>query len=60
MAEGNGGSGGMTILGVVLGAILVVVLGLWLFGGFGGGDKPAATFNIQPPASEPASPPTTP
>ena len=48
----NSGSGGNAMLGVVIGGILVVMLVVFLFGGFGifGGSK-SGDVNIKPPAA---------
>ena len=51
MADNSGGNG---MLGVVIGGILVVLLVVFLFGGFGnfgfGGSK-SVDVNIKPPAA---------
>ena len=46
-------SGGGAMLGVVLGGILVVLLVVFLFGGFGsfGGGSKSVDVNIKPPAA---------
>ena len=60
MAEGNGGGGGMGILGVLVGALIVIGLVMFFMGGFGG--KPAApggastSVTVNPPASAPVAP----
>lgn len=48
----NSGSGGNAMLGVVIGGILVVLLVVFMFGGFGsfGGSK-SVDVNIKPPAT---------
>jgi hypothetical protein len=50
MADNSGG--GSAMLGVVIGGILVVLLVVFLFGGFGnfGGSK-SVDVNIKPPAA---------
>jgi hypothetical protein len=50
MADNSGG--GNAMLGVVIGGILVVLLVVFLFGGFGtfGGSK-SVDVNIKPPAT---------
>ena len=66
MAEGNGGGGGMGILGVLVGALIVIGLVMFFMGGFGGSAKVPtgggnATVTVNPPASAPAAPnPATP
>lgn len=47
MAEGSGGIG---ILGVVIGAVLVIGIGLLAFGVFPGIGGKSTTVNITPPA----------
>lgn len=50
MAEGSG-SGSAGILGVIIGAVLVIGIGFFFFnGGFGGGGK-SIDVNIKPPAA---------
>ena len=43
-------SGGNAMLGVVIGGIIVVLLVVFLFGGFGTGTK-SVDVNIKPPAA---------
>ena len=51
MAEDNGGgSGSMTLLGVIVGVLIVIVIGFFIFGGVR--TEKSATFNIQPPAPQ--------
>lgn len=47
MADGSGGTG---ILGVIVGAAIVIAVGLYAFGGFPGAGGKATTVNINPPA----------
>ncbi len=48
MAEGSGSSG---ILGVIIGAVLVIGIGIFFFnGGFGNGGK-SVNVNLNPPAA---------
>ena len=51
MADNSGG--GNAMLGVVIGGILVVMLVIFLFGGFGGlgGGSKSVDVNIKPPAT---------
>ena len=48
-------SGGISMVGVVIGGILVVLLVVFLFGGFGnfgfGGGSKSVDVNIKPPAT---------
>ena len=51
MADGNGG-GGNAMLGVIVGALLVLVIGFFAFGGFpghggGGSAGPSATLTVK-------------
>ena len=48
----NSGSGGSAMLGVVIGGILVVMLVVFMFGGFGNfGATKSVDVNIKPPAA---------
>ncbi len=47
MAEGSGGIG---ILGVIIGAAIVIAVGLFAFGVFPGSGGKSTTINIAPPA----------
>ena len=49
MADGNGG-GGNAMLGVIVGVLLVLVIGFFVFGGFPGHKGPSgpgATLTVQ-------------
>lgn len=51
MADGSG-SGATGILGVIIGAVLVIGIGFFfLSGGFGGGGGKSIDVNIKPPAA---------
>lgn len=53
MADGSGGSGTSGILGVIIGAILVIGVGILFFnGGFGGSSK-SVDVNIKAPIAAP-------
>lgn len=43
-------SGGVGILGVIIGAVLVIGIVIFVFGGFPGGGGKSTTVNINPPA----------
>lgn len=43
-------SGGVGILGVLVGAVLVIGIALFIFGAFPGGGGKTTTVNINPPA----------
>jgi hypothetical protein len=60
MADEANGNGGVASLGLIFSAVLMIVVGIWVFGGFAGASKPTEKFNIRPPITEPSSPPTTP
>lgn len=56
MAEGSG-SGASAILGVIIGAIIVVAVAVYAFGGFPGGGSKSTTVNVGSAApSAPAAP----
>jgi hypothetical protein len=49
MADNSGSS---AILGVIIGAVIVVGIGIFFFGGFGGsGGGKSTTINVIPPAA---------
>lgn len=48
MAEGSGGIG---ILGVIVGAAIVVLIGFFLWGGMPGGGGKTVDINIKPPVT---------
>jgi len=48
MAESSGGIG---LLGVIIGAAIVVVLGFFLFNGMPGSGTKSVDVNIKPPAA---------
>lgn len=51
MADGSG-SGSTGLLGVIIGAVLVIGIGFFFFsGGFGGGGGKSIDVNIKPPAA---------
>ncbi|MDB5597446.1 MAG: hypothetical protein JWM36_4407 [Hyphomicrobiales bacterium] len=47
MADSSGSS---AILGVIVGAIIVVAIAVYAFGGFPGGGAKTTTVNVTPPA----------
>lgn len=47
----SGGSGGVGILGVIVGAAIVAALGFFLLKGFPGGDTKTVDVNIKPPVT---------
>jgi hypothetical protein len=51
VAESSGSSGGIGILGVIIGAAIVVVLGFFLLNGNMTGGTKSVDVNIKPPAA---------
>ncbi|MBX9738889.1 MAG: hypothetical protein K2X62_02390 [Beijerinckiaceae bacterium] len=47
MADNSGSS---AILGVIIGAVLVIGIAIFFFGGFGGQGGKSTTVNVTPPA----------
>jgi hypothetical protein len=52
VSDNGGGSGAMGILGVVIGAAIVLAIGFFALGGnFNGGGTKSVNLNVNPPAT---------
>ena len=51
MADNSGGGGGMGILGVIIGAVIVVAIGFFFLNGNMNSGSKSVDINIKPPAT---------